>query len=372
LKKKKPSKSISTLTKFLPYTFIKKSVLLSQILFFIIKNQNNKQINGGDHNPNSNLFFIPKHSNLNLSKNSPKIERSSLNQSSSLIGIFPSLISIKTMILLSKIYIKLHKFFKAESILLNILQSIPFEKQKNLEDDEYILIEQCRKLLIKIYEKQGKINNSALFYKNIYDEMNNSYKFLEEEAEKLMKKGNLTEAQKLFKEALFQKERILPIIEQLVCIYVKHHKYMEASNYLCLCLELREKLKDPEHYSLADILSAMAQVFKLQNRLEESERTFQKAIKIGEKALQSNDNLMKMFQQQNVEEKLKGLEIRNMEIKNILMIAINNLIELYKLKEKQSEIYLLNKRIIDYLTISITIHCSLLHLWKFRHCSIIN
>lgn len=121
-----------------------------------------------------------------------------------------------------------------------------------------------------------------------------------------MKKGNLTEAQKLFKgkkinnilqllffeqKHFFKKKgyyqviflaifffKKIKVIEQLVCIYVKHHKYMEASNYLCLCLELREKLKDPgllfnefffislEHYSLADTLSAMAQVFKLQNR----------------------------------------------------------------------------------------------------------
>lgn len=53
------------------------------------------------------------------------------------------------------------------------------------------------------------------------------------------------------------------MLEELAGIYVSHNKYKEAMEAYSTCVEMKEKLRDPEHYTLSENLCSMAKVLSI-------------------------------------------------------------------------------------------------------------
>ena len=113
------------------------------------------------------------------------------------------------------------------------------------------------------------------------------------------------EAQTLLKDVYKLKEAALPILETLAELYLKHNKLTESLQCLHECLETREKLNDPEHFSIAETLNRIAQLHKQSNKPKEAEETLQRALKICEKALNTNENAIKFYQTRPKEEQVR-------------------------------------------------------------------
>jgi tetratricopeptide (TPR) repeat protein len=156
--------------------------------------------------------------------------------------------------------------------------------------------------LIRVYEAQGKLTESENIYKRMYDDINNASKILDRKAEKFINDSKFVEAQDLLKEVYKKKESALPILGALAELYIKHNKHAEALNCYKTCLEIREKLNDPEHFSVAESLNRIALMNKQLKQIEESEATLQRALKICEKALNTNENAIKFYRTRPKEE----------------------------------------------------------------------
>ncbi|PRP85215.1 TPR repeat-containing protein [Planoprotostelium fungivorum] len=242
---------------------------------------------------------------------------------------------IRAFIGLAKVHAKEKNFKQAESILKGILLD---------QGDDEKTAEVIRTALVNVYEKQGKLYESETIYKRLYEERNHTYNTLETQAEKLMSVDSLPEAQVLFKQALDMKESALPILEKLAVLYVKHNKYKEAIESYGSCLEMKEKLRDPEHYSLSDTLCSMAKVLTYQSRWEEAEQHLVRSKKITEKALQSNENLLGCSTRSSGTDVGK-IQARNTEIKKGLLVSLNGLIDLYNELQRPDEVNNLKKRL---------------------------
>ncbi len=186
---------------------------------------------------------------------------------------------------------------------------IPKQEPEDLKDTgkfDY-LEEEARRNLVRVYESQGKLYEAEQIYKRMYDDVNHHVKTLDRKAEKFISEGKFVEAQNLLKEAYKIKETALPILETMADLYVKHSKFMDALSCYKTCLEIREKLSDPEHYSIAETLNRIAALYKQQQKLTDAESTLQRALKICEKALNTNENAIKFYKTRSKEEQEQSI-----------------------------------------------------------------
>eukprot|EP01119_Soliformovum_irregulare_P007293 TRINITY_DN1969_c0_g1_i1.p1 TRINITY_DN1969_c0_g1~~TRINITY_DN1969_c0_g1_i1.p1 ORF type:complete len:459 (+),score=152.54 TRINITY_DN1969_c0_g1_i1:42-1418(+) len=237
---------------------------------------------------------------------------------------------LKTIVGLAKVKSHQYKYKEAEALLKKVYSSNNTGQKK--VDKE--VIEYAKKNLIKIFEMQAKYYESEMLFKRPLDELTVLYQKLESEGEKMMQAGeeSLMAAQRLFKDALALKEESLPLSEELAEMYVKHNKFKEALECLQMCLELKEKLKDPGHYSLAETLCRIGKVLKAQGKLKEAEETMCRAAKLAEIALQSNRNLVTLYKKQannNNSTQLQTVLARDVEIRKALINSLENLFEFY-------------------------------------------
>eukprot|EP01117_Protostelium_nocturnum_P011605 TRINITY_DN4214_c0_g1_i1.p1 TRINITY_DN4214_c0_g1~~TRINITY_DN4214_c0_g1_i1.p1 ORF type:complete len:567 (+),score=212.50 TRINITY_DN4214_c0_g1_i1:139-1839(+) len=247
--------------------------------------------------------------------------------------------NLRAFIGLAKVHAKEKNYKQAESILKGVLLD-------QGESDQKPAAELIRDTLVKIYEQQNKFYEAENVFKRLYDTKNHTFTTLESQAEKLIQAENLQEAQVLFKQALEMKESTLPVLEKLALLYVKHNKYAEAMESLGNCLEMKQKLRDPEHFTCAETLCHMGKVHVYQSRWEEAEESFVKAMKIGEKALQSNENLLSCSVGKGKEEIAK-INARNSEIKKALTEALNGLIDLLTELMRNDDAAVFKKRLAD-------------------------
>lgn len=162
-----------------------------------------------------------------------------------------------------------------------------------------------------------------------------------------MREGKFEEGQNIFKESAKLKESLIPMLERLTELYMKHNKYVEALSYLSRLLDLKEKLRDPEHFSLVETLCKISNLYKLQQRYDVADATYQKALKIAEKSLQSNENMIRMHVSQSKLEDANKAIMRNLEIKKVLIVTLTSMIDLYQVMNKIDDISNLKKRLAE-------------------------
>jgi len=235
--------------------------------------------------------------------------------------------SMKSLIGLAKIYAHRGQFKKAEAILKNIL----------LEGHDESVVHWARRTLAKVYEMQGKLYEAEMVFKRLYDERRSSFLDLEAKAEKAIRQSEFNIAQHLFKEALQLKESSLPLMCDLAHLYVKHNKNMDALVCFQSCLELQEKLKDSEHFSIAETLNNIAKLNICLRNYVEAEKTLQRSLRIVEKALQSNENLSRLFLSHENNIELRRIQERNLEVKKIAEVTLKLLADVYQTIEKSME-----------------------------------
>jgi len=244
---------------------------------------------------------------------------------------------------IAKVFMKQSKFKDSEILLKGIINRPPKQLDGATE-----IVDYCRKALVKVYELQGKLYESEMLYKRPLDEIWSSFQTLEKNAEKLMMDGSFEQAQDLFKDELKLKSEALPILQCLAELYTRHNKFVESLECYQKCLELKEKLNDSGHFSLADTLNCIAKVYQVQKQYEKAEETFIKALKISEMALQTTENLMQKLTKENASDKLKTVMSRLPEIKSVLLLTLGNLIRLHGEMGNPDEVELFKQKLADF------------------------
>lgn len=244
--------------------------------------------------------------------------------------------ALKTQLGLAKVYRKEGKLSKAELLCKGITNRPAFDDHGDREE-ESVLVDKARHLLCKIYEAQGKYYESETLYKRRWEDLCYRFQEMEKTAEVNIKNQKYQEAQQLFKNALSLKEAALPVLEKLTDLYISHNKYNEAKTTVKQCAELKEKLKDPEHYSLAETYCILGEICKLQNNPEEAMTIYTKCLKISEKALSSNENLIASLKKQNMKLEIDKTTQRNLDIKRVLLLTLQHLVDLLHDQHKHAE-----------------------------------
>eukprot|EP01118_Nematostelium_gracile_P011783 TRINITY_DN4239_c0_g1_i3.p1 TRINITY_DN4239_c0_g1~~TRINITY_DN4239_c0_g1_i3.p1 ORF type:complete len:462 (+),score=129.82 TRINITY_DN4239_c0_g1_i3:162-1547(+) len=242
---------------------------------------------------------------------------------------------------LGKILMKENKFSESEALLKSIINRPPKQMEGAAKELEY-----CRKTLSKVYEVQGKLYESEMLYKRLVDDIWSSFQVLEKNAQQLMLDGSFEQAQELFKDELKLKGEVLPFLERLAELYSRHNKFMESLDCHMKCLELKEKLNDAGHFSLAKSLNSIGNVYKIQGKHDLAEESYSKAIKIVEMALKTMENLILKLSKENASaEKVTYLTSKLPEIRQLLLTTLQNLIEIHDCQSHKAEAKALKKKL---------------------------
>lgn len=133
---------------------------------------------------------------------------------------------LRAFIGLAKVHSKEKNYKQAESILKGVLLD---EGEDSVSKSSDVI----RKILVKLYEKQGKLYESETVYKRLYEGRSHTYNTLEKQAEKLMQVENLEEAQVLFKQADQYKVREIQILAYF-CFAARTRRHIRSRIFILL------------------------------------------------------------------------------------------------------------------------------------------
>ncbi|HKY03429.1 MAG TPA: FxSxx-COOH system tetratricopeptide repeat protein [Blastocatellia bacterium] len=169
----------------------------------------------------------------------------------------------------------------------------------------------------------------------------------------IQERGQYSEAERLFKQALEFAEELFKqddpnlaiCLNNLAGVYIIQDKYAEAELLYKRALAIREKLLEPDHPSLAVGINNLAFLYRKQRKYKDAESLFKRSLAIKERVLESNhpgiantlDNLACLYQEQGKYKEAEPLYKRALAIREMtlrpddpeLAMSLNNLSTLY-------------------------------------------